>query len=55
MSNIYKEIKSGISMRKLNNGSYLTNKQQHRLGCHKEQPLLFSLVHLILCYAQFEG
>jgi len=37
-------------MLKFNNSSQLTIKRQHRLGSHEEQPLLFSLVHLILCY-----
>ena len=31
-----------------NNKQIIVNKQQ-RLGSHEEQPLLFSLVHLILC------
>ncbi len=32
-----------------NNSKQITFNQQHRLGSHEEQPLLFSLVHLILC------
>ena len=38
-------------MRKSNNSKQITINKQHRLGSHAEQPLLFSLVHLILCYA----
>jgi len=39
-------------MIKHNNSNKLTINKQHRLGSHEEQPLLFSLVHLILCYAR---
>jgi len=38
-------------MIKFNNNKQITINKQHRLGSHEEQPLLFSLVHLILCYA----
>jgi len=34
------------------NNKQLTINEQHGLDCHKEQLLLFSLVHLILCWAQ---
>jgi len=37
-------------MIKYNNSKQITINKQHRLGSHEEQPLLFSLVHLILCY-----
>ena len=37
-------------MRKFNNSKQIIIKLQHRLGSHEEQPLLFSLVHLILCW-----
>lgn len=37
-------------MRILNNSKQITINKQHKLGSHEEQPLLFSLVHLILCY-----
>jgi len=33
-----------------NNIKQITINKQHRLGSHKEQPLLFPLEHLILCY-----
>ena len=36
-------------MCKLTNNKQLTDNRQHRIGSHEEQPLLFSLVHLILC------
>jgi hypothetical protein len=32
-----------------NNSKQITINEQHRLGSHEKQPLLFSLVHLILC------
>jgi len=32
----------------------LTFNRQYRLGSHEGQPLLFLLVHLILCYVQEE-
>ncbi len=35
----------------INNNKQLKIKGQHRLGVPEEQPLVFSLVHLILCYA----
>ena len=35
------------------NNKQLTIIEQHRLGSHKEQPLLFPLVHLILCCAAY--
>jgi len=38
-------------MYKLSNNKHLTNNRQHNIGGHGEQPLLFSLVHLILCWA----
>jgi len=41
-------------MIKCNNSKQITINKQHRLGSHEEQPLLFSLVHLILCYAPKE-
>lgn len=44
-------IKYGEIMVKFNNSKQLTINKQHRLGSHEEQPLLFSLVHLILCWA----
>ena len=34
-----------------NNIKQLIKNKQHRLGSHREQQLLFSLVYLILCYA----
>ena len=37
-------------MYNLNNNKQLTNNNFIRLGSHKEQQLLFSLVHLILYY-----
>ena len=33
----------------LNNIKQLTNNRQHNIGSHEKQPLLFPLVHLILC------
>lgn len=36
-------------MRILINIKQLTINKQHRIGSHGEQPLLFPLVHLILC------
>ena len=36
-------------MCKLTNNKQLTDNRQHRIDSHEEQPLLFSLVHLILC------
>ena len=44
--------KQGEKMMKFNNSKQITINKQHRLGSHGEQPLLFLLVHLILCYAQ---
>jgi len=38
-------------MYNVNSNKQLTINEQHRLGSHKKQHLLFSLVHLILCYA----
>jgi hypothetical protein len=38
-------------MIKFNNSKQITINKQRRLGSHKEQPLLISLVHLILCWA----
>lgn len=38
-------------MRNFNNKKQLTDKRQHNLGGHGEQPLFFSLLHLILRYA----
>ncbi len=32
-----------------NNSKQTPINKKHRLGSHEEQPLLFSLVHLILC------
>lgn len=55
MSNIYKEIKRGENMHKFNNSKQITIKKQHRLGSQEEQPLLFLLVHLILCYVFNDG
>lgn len=37
-----KEIKHNLNQ--------LVNDRKHRTGSHNEQPLLFSLVYLILCY-----
>ena len=37
-------------MIKFNASKQITFNKQHRLGGHEEEPLLFSLVHLILCY-----
>jgi hypothetical protein len=37
-------------MIKVNNSKQLTINKQHRIGSYDEQPLLFSLVHIILCY-----
>jgi hypothetical protein len=42
--------KQGEMMIKFNNSKEITINRQHRLGSHEKQPLLFSLVHLILCY-----
>jgi len=39
-------------MIKFNNSKKITINRQHRLGSHEKQPLLFSLVHLILCKAK---
>jgi hypothetical protein len=36
-------------MLKFSNNKQLTNNKQLSIGSQKEQPLLFSLVHLILC------
>jgi hypothetical protein len=44
-------IKLGEYVFRFNNNKQLTINKQHRLGSHEEQLLLFSLVHLILCYA----
>jgi len=41
--------KQGEKMIKSNNSKQITINKQQRLGSHEEQPLLFSLVHLILC------
>jgi hypothetical protein len=41
--------KQGKKMIIFNNNKQLTINKQQRLGSHGEQPLLFSLVHLILC------
>ena len=41
--------KKGEKTIKFNNSKQITINEQHRLGCHKEQSLLFSLVLLILC------
>jgi len=38
------------SVIKFMNNKQLTIKKRHRLGSLEEQLLLFSLVHLILCY-----
>ena len=38
-----------------NNSKQITIKKQHRLGSHEEKPLLFLLVHLILCYTDKRG
>jgi hypothetical protein len=37
-------------MYKENNNKQLKNNRQYRIGIHGEQPLLFPLIHLILCY-----
>ena len=37
-------------MHKVNNNKHLTKKHNICIGSHKKQLLLFSLVHLILCY-----
>ena len=34
-----------------NNNKHLTKKHNICIGSHEKQLLLFSLVHLILCYA----
>jgi len=36
------------------NNKQLTINERHGLGSHEEQLLLFSLVHLILCWAEGE-
>ena len=36
-------------MIRFNNNKQIKISEQHILGSHEEQPLLFSLVHLILC------
>lgn len=41
-------------MIKFSNSKQITINKQQRLGSHEEQPLLFSLVHLILCSAMEE-
>jgi len=41
--------KQGEEMTKINNNKQLTTNKQHILGSREEQPLLFLLVHLILC------
>jgi len=38
-------------MIKFYNSKQITINKQQRLGSHEEQPLVFSLVHLILCCA----
>ena len=38
-------------MLKFNNSKQITFNKQQRSGGHEKQPLLFALVHLILCYA----
>ena len=40
-------------MHKVNNNNLLTKKCHIRLGSLKMAHLLFSLVHLILCYLQW--
>ena len=40
-------------MYNLNNNKQLTKLSAKWLGSHEKQPLPFSLVHLILCYAAF--
>lgn len=42
-------------MYNLTNNKQLSNNRQYRIGSHKEQHLLFSLVHPILCYANTNG
>ena len=37
-------------MIKYDNIEELIINKQHKLGSHEKQPLLFSLVHIILCY-----
>ncbi len=39
-------------MIKFMNNKQLTINDQHRSGSQEEQPLLFSLVHLILCWPE---
>ena len=41
-----------MGMCKINNNKQLKIKAQHRLCSPEKQPLLFSLVHLILCYVR---
>jgi len=41
-------------MVKFSNSIQITINKQHRLGSHMKQPLLFSLVHLILCYTVYK-
>ena len=43
--------KQGEKMIKYNNSKQITINKHYRIGSHKEQPLLFSLVHLILCWS----
>ena len=40
-------------MIKFNNSKQITTNKQHRLGSHKEQPLLFSLLRLIYVGHQY--
>lgn len=39
-------------MHKLNNNKHLTKKHNICIGSHEKQLLLFSLVHLILCWPE---
>jgi hypothetical protein len=39
-------------MIKFYNSKQITINERHRLGRREERPLLFSLVHLILCSAR---
>jgi hypothetical protein len=41
-------------MFKFSSSKQITVNKQQRLGSHEGQPLIFSLVHLILCYEQEE-
>jgi hypothetical protein len=41
-------------MLKFSNNKQFKNNKRHSIGSYREQPLFFSLVHLILCWVKKE-